>query len=706
MDLVIHRELSIEYDTVFLLHHRSRNQHRQQTWYKYLSATVRTLRKILKLQVDIDRLPRSATSRVEHKRSQIVRLAQKMLAVCEGAQRAYFGIIGLAQFLALGFALLGSLAKITLLIEQIPGVKPLPKRVKSLEDVWTIPKEDDHGNEVGHGVESEYFVVHLLACSEIELDLLRKQRTFLAKDRDMFISPVQPLPCSLAGLSPEDSLESLQVAIVELCDDPNHNPSSNQAPRGKYLYFPHTELTEGTVSYRYLKQTKSWLNSKNDEKPGCCLVSVETQRKFDVLLPSILGAVAEDPLFNATLLEYFRNEITVDDHDVSCPDELEVTASNVLDIKDKCVVKRREFNRYVSALEFNVGREMFSNVFHHIWTQYAVHYLTLDQQYAGSVTAGKVDIWDSLLFRIHQWQTLRKMIVNKEVRALKEGYQNYIVKIEDKVIAVELEVVKTSDCDGPAPYLISTSSNRAAALNNKLKNTVEDEDVEELTAKGVSDYLKQINELRVGSVSILKEYFIIDKDEPLDTQDVLSYTQRRGCAIPVGETRVTGEQFEETLLPYLQEVLRVIETDPNYEIVNVENKKGILDGPKNEMMPIYLAHREDVLKKLSKDAIATLLRYATGCMLVKAHDLVPPPYPQEDTINLDYAVSMEFYKWFILRERQVIRKLMEGEQIVATRFRRYRQKLAYRARQKVKSLNQKKRTQEFYVGTPAKKQKI
>ncbi|KAI5969635.1 RMP1 [Candida margitis] len=132
MDNQIHADLLNEYEILNILHHRSKNQHRQQHWFKYLNIIYRNLRKLLKLQIDIDRLQNTPKYRlrIEHKQSQMVKLSNKIIQVSRSAYWAYNSILVLGQYITLGFALIGNLAKIVHLVQNIDGVNV--KRVTNL----------------------------------------------------------------------------------------------------------------------------------------------------------------------------------------------------------------------------------------------------------------------------------------------------------------------------------------------------------------------------------------------------------------------------------------------------------------------------------------------------------------------------------------------------------------------------------------------
>lgn len=126
-----------DYDVLYLLQVRSKNQHRQKHWFKFMNITCRHLRKIIKLQIDIMRVTSASNgstilpkilSKLEYKRKQIVDLAQHILKISRQAYYAYNSILVLGQFITLGFALLGNLASIVQLLSKIPGVKKILRK--------------------------------------------------------------------------------------------------------------------------------------------------------------------------------------------------------------------------------------------------------------------------------------------------------------------------------------------------------------------------------------------------------------------------------------------------------------------------------------------------------------------------------------------------------------------------------------------------
>lgn len=151
MDGKTYKALTTEYDTLYLLYHKSKNQHHNQKWFMYLNIMIRTLRKILKLQIDIQRIKKSP-KKIEYKKKQIVTLCNKVIKISRDAYWAYNSILALGQFITLGFSLLGSLSKIYSLILNVPGVNgkklQLIESVTKAENFAGYDDGDDLGEEI------------------------------------------------------------------------------------------------------------------------------------------------------------------------------------------------------------------------------------------------------------------------------------------------------------------------------------------------------------------------------------------------------------------------------------------------------------------------------------------------------------------------------------------------------------------------------
>ncbi|CAX45596.1 conserved hypothetical protein [Candida dubliniensis CD36] len=126
MDKSTFKQLTNEYDILYLLYHRSKNQHHQQIWFKYLNIMIRNLRKILKLQIDINRLSIIKNqNKIDYKTKQIIQISNKILKLIKSSYWNYNSILVLGQYITLGLGLIGSLSKISYLI--INGIKGVNK---------------------------------------------------------------------------------------------------------------------------------------------------------------------------------------------------------------------------------------------------------------------------------------------------------------------------------------------------------------------------------------------------------------------------------------------------------------------------------------------------------------------------------------------------------------------------------------------------
>ncbi|EGW32491.1 uncharacterized protein SPAPADRAFT_138790 [Spathaspora passalidarum NRRL Y-27907] len=151
MNHATYKGLTNEYEIVALLHHRSKNQHRQADWFMHLNITYRHLRRILKLQIDINRLqpkPKKNQSKILYKTNEIVKLSQGLIKRSKSAYYSYNSILCLGQFITLGFALLASLAKINRLLLEIPSVaNSATTRIFIPEVVKDVPEQSEPSQE-------------------------------------------------------------------------------------------------------------------------------------------------------------------------------------------------------------------------------------------------------------------------------------------------------------------------------------------------------------------------------------------------------------------------------------------------------------------------------------------------------------------------------------------------------------------------------
>ncbi|KAK6463959.1 hypothetical protein DFJ63DRAFT_56977 [Scheffersomyces coipomensis] len=116
--------LSNEYNILHLIYFRSKNQHRQSIWWKYLNILHRQIRNIMKLSVDSLRIKPSKQDKISHKCHQIDNLVHYLLKKI--FRKAYFefnNIITLGQFISLGFTLVGLLSKLYTILIDISGQK-------------------------------------------------------------------------------------------------------------------------------------------------------------------------------------------------------------------------------------------------------------------------------------------------------------------------------------------------------------------------------------------------------------------------------------------------------------------------------------------------------------------------------------------------------------------------------------------------------
>ncbi|KAG7660684.1 RMP1 [[Candida] subhashii] len=103
-------------------------------------------------------MPYMRTSSVEKSTKMIVKLAQGLVKRTRGAYWAYNSILCLGQFINLGFALIGGLARIYSLLVDIPGVKPIGGMNNSIEEVMKEGgkgEEEEGDDDIGEEVKYE-----------------------------------------------------------------------------------------------------------------------------------------------------------------------------------------------------------------------------------------------------------------------------------------------------------------------------------------------------------------------------------------------------------------------------------------------------------------------------------------------------------------------------------------------------------------------
>lgn len=135
-------QLTNEYYILHLLYHRSRNQHRNQVWFKYLNILHRRTRIILKLAMDWQAPQIRNKSDIEQKvLANIKYLVKRVMA------KAYYefnGIIALGQFINLGLTMLGNLSKLHGILTGFGG---LTNSIR-IPELVSINQDDDIGEAI------------------------------------------------------------------------------------------------------------------------------------------------------------------------------------------------------------------------------------------------------------------------------------------------------------------------------------------------------------------------------------------------------------------------------------------------------------------------------------------------------------------------------------------------------------------------------
>ncbi|KAI5954332.1 RMP1 [Candida jiufengensis] len=161
MDNDTFKQLTNEYELLNLLHYRSKNQHSQQNWFKYLNIIHRNLRKILKLQIDINRIKNQ--KKIKYKSEEILKIANYIIKISRTAYWNYNSILVLGQFITLGLAFIGNLSKIYCLLLDIPGVKKskhyIPTTIEEQNGLNNVTMnqlfEQNGGDDLGEEVNLE-----------------------------------------------------------------------------------------------------------------------------------------------------------------------------------------------------------------------------------------------------------------------------------------------------------------------------------------------------------------------------------------------------------------------------------------------------------------------------------------------------------------------------------------------------------------------
>lgn len=112
--------LKNEFDLLYLNYHRNKNQHGSATWFKYLNLMVRHLRKLLSSKCET--------------------FQRKSLMYLKGSviPKLYYAfntVIAQGQYITLGFALVGSLAKVYSLVSSVDLTQGISILNRMLSDV-------------------------------------------------------------------------------------------------------------------------------------------------------------------------------------------------------------------------------------------------------------------------------------------------------------------------------------------------------------------------------------------------------------------------------------------------------------------------------------------------------------------------------------------------------------------------------------------
>lgn len=132
MESQIQRELASETDILHLIYYRNKNQHRQASWWKFLSILHR------KCQQLVSRLTEKQDSE-----SLTKFILEKILPT---AYISFKGMVAQGQYINLGFALLACAAKISSLLLSIREAGS--RKARSSKKMATISEELDLGEKL------------------------------------------------------------------------------------------------------------------------------------------------------------------------------------------------------------------------------------------------------------------------------------------------------------------------------------------------------------------------------------------------------------------------------------------------------------------------------------------------------------------------------------------------------------------------------
>ncbi|KAH3665046.1 hypothetical protein OGATHE_003861 [Ogataea polymorpha] len=145
-----------EYQIAHLVYHRDSKQHRSSLWWKHFNIFHRRLRTVLQLCIDIDEITgKRQLSSLRFTRSHFPKFQKRTLSATQAAQLVqrkkqqlqtlinyllqrilpacyyrFYAVIELGQYLALGFTLMGLVAKtraILLQMRSVPAPEPDPE---------------------------------------------------------------------------------------------------------------------------------------------------------------------------------------------------------------------------------------------------------------------------------------------------------------------------------------------------------------------------------------------------------------------------------------------------------------------------------------------------------------------------------------------------------------------------------------------------
>ncbi|RCK63805.1 hypothetical protein Cantr_10730 [Candida viswanathii] len=412
MDPTIHQELSDECGTLLLLHQLAQDQSERPTWHKYLTLTVRTLRKLLRLLNVLSNLIVYDIADTE----QLGELGCVIIKIGQMAHTGFSSKHDLPQNLALGYTWLSSLSRINDLIKEIPHVKKA-REGRSLETVL----EEEGTGEIEYGRYSSS-TIQLLSQPKVDLLNLQSRDTFLTKNPHPTIIPLG---------------SSSQIQIVELPKDYKNGHVSLLAKSPKtqqFLYIPPASLSN-TVSDKKIQEYITTKNIKGARRPAF-FVTLESWREFKKVLPLIFCVLAETPAFNKVTTKPFHKEIMYQGDLVKSLDDVIVNTFNKSGIKSQCDNVLLRFNMYKGAVSANTGKNIPGMICEHIWNTY-VDYFKKHRVLVESDRSEGVEFGSMLLHEVVRWHIKRCNLVRDELDTLRQEVNEYCDAFEKKVKEVD-----------------------------------------------------------------------------------------------------------------------------------------------------------------------------------------------------------------------------------------------------------------------------